>query len=1447
MNSATHLLVDCKLIQDYQMTSELKADAQVVATHFEGAPAYLSKDTEGAAYFTHRDPTSSSGWARQYLGYAPSHIAAAHHEAKGTVLLCVMQPDSANGSPIVRVMSRKRASEAWLTESFEFIPGTTIAKVRLKNVRGTLYCMFIYQLAAEDETFPYRMAFAEFKDRQTSFKDHSGHAIDSLNADIGVGPNGDVGAYVLFSPQIYWRPLATADSYKRQFDDKHHHGADHHNLTVWQPQPPNGALAPGFLAQAGHLGSPNFTHPQDTPMMAYPLDDPSGTMEPLLKLVTKWIKVYDTHGTTTDTPFSLLRPRVEGVYRALGCVGVNSADPILDNISYGTYAIHKSFAVGGKYTEDKAKGGVAESESQNSLGIWYTDNCGGSKKCASISKIVPGGSSGFGIGTFYAREGCGRMDLVDDTICCPSKHPKRKSLLLFMPLRGNYVWQVASVPTVNLATSLAVVESSSGASNILCTQDGGLAYRLRGMSRDQKGEWESLPSINGVGLSRVVAAANGNDDLNVFAISSKGHPYHALLTRVVMRTSGVAKEEANAFLPLLTKEDNISSLDVVVDPYRNVSVFALGHVGSKLSTQFWMADARTSNWTMQAVQTDTDAKMQEIRSFSVQISALDKNDLPMMEENLRIWSEGPALVKINGKSQFLDKNTAVELGALLDGRCRIMIPTNTIHAPILHVHASFMNAEEYVSISPNADIQIKLAQLDKPGALAGAQKNSLHSKPEPLFPKGTNGPTEGELNEVGAYLSQSMRLLPEFDYASDLKYLRWNREVQGKPAAKTAKPRALQRLAPMRELHFGLRMERGKAKYFNYTPTLAAQKIESFSDAAKIFSGTWGDAWNFIKNAGTRIAAEFDVIISTVGKAVHAAMTFVINGVKYVFNGIVSLVQEVFTMVEGVFSTIGVAFNDLVQWLGYLFDWDNILRSKKAIQLTMNFGLDLQKITIHGLRNKADAFIDGLKSKMDAAFDTAIAALDPGLTMEAANAQDAASPESKSINAHNTVFNSLMDNKAGGGIQGLPTSSGQVLGELGEKLERDFGELLKSPKLRSMVDRLLHMPMDGEAFLRTSMATLLELIKDLADFAINIAKDLLDAILDLLVVQIGNLQAALNASWNIPLVADLYKFITKENSMSTMDLFSLMLAVPVTPLYKISRGVAPFPDQDSLTLLENHYQELLLQVRREVDGNAPAHAKQRALKPLNASQKVDWNWQNSLQAFCLLVQGTCKLVAIPVDGILAAKPPLPSGLPKPGEQSLLLEVKESSPKIDKYYEVFDEPKTLRELSYISAVVELIDHLASVPFSIFESVDRDKEFEAIVQSGRRYIWSALFIPPIVDLVNVIRNGELLENYNTPGIVCKTVFSVIQSFIYTVDFAWLTDWSKSPKVPYTLSISDYLSKICKTVPGAFALLRHDELFMASDGATTIAYSIIKTVGKSASLGASIWKYTIILKLP
>jgi hypothetical protein len=121
-------------------------------------------------------------------------------------------------------------------------------------------------------------------------------------------------------------------------------------------------------------------------------------------------------------------------------------------------------------------------------------------------------------------------------------------------------------------------------------------------------------------------------------------------------------------------------------------------------------------------------------------------------------------------------------------------------------------------------------------------------------------------------------------------------------------------------------------------------------------------------------------------------------------------------------------------------------------------------------------------------------------------------------------------------------------------------------------------------------------IKDIVLFVLQGAEDILSMMLGLVEDAVKGLQSALNASVDIPVISYIYKLLTDED-LSILDVLCLILAVPVTILYKVIFGSAPF-SADSVNQLNNLSWPWLSDAEHSPHGTSLAASLRSAANPL---------------------------------------------------------------------------------------------------------------------------------------------------------------------------------------------------------------------------------------------------------
>jgi hypothetical protein len=352
-----------------------------------------------------------------------------------------------------------------------------------------------------------------------------------------------------------------------------------------------------------------------------------------------------------------------------------------------------------------------------------------------------------------------------------------------------------------------------------------------------------------------------------------------------------------------------------------------------------------------------------------------------------------------------------------------------------------------------------------------------------------------------------------------------------------------------------------------------ANALPDVGSVLKSLTDTWGDVASAIKHG----AAQFvECIASAVAGGVKTAITLIVQGVKYVFKYTITLAEEALDLVEEIFSAVAVAFDDLFAWLGYIFNWDNILRSQEAVIHVVNELFDFLTGAAETVKTNVDNnLVSFANNQIPQFFNTIQSKIDPNLTigqMQAANAQPLEgfdSPAAQLIGTH-LVQNAPNASATSTGLSASLASDTSALQDILDKVN-SFGETYGvNQKIQDALAKFQTAMSSPDQYLQIVLSGIVDLVEAAVLAMVAGMQILVDAVLDAIVLLLSTLQSALNAEWSIPIVSDLYERMTTSDSnpnglpLTPLGLMGLLIAMPATVVYTAVNKQAPFPDDNSL-------------------------------------------------------------------------------------------------------------------------------------------------------------------------------------------------------------------------------------------------------------------------------------------
>lgn len=660
------------------------------------------------------------------------------------------------------------------------------------------------------------------------------------------------------------------------------------------------------------------------------------------------------------------------------------------------------------------------------------------------------------------------------------------------------------------------------------------------------------------------ASADQSGICELIGIASTGLLYHT-------RQDASGSDTWSQFVPIGAQPDQtFLAVQSVRDPDGNMRVIAV--TTEYELYQAWQ-DPDTSDWYFEEIEFSLPGNIQAFASYRTQITFYDSNDAPAADVDVQIFTDQPVTMTINGIATGLNPSTP--WSGTTDGSGRVILSymTGGIGVGALSVWSSFMDPGDRVALDPSGPTQSTLAGLLPDGtSLMQAQVYDANGNSTRLFTG-----TQAEAASISQAVLQAMTLTGiDSPAPTGMKYLHRNNDMR---AARTfslntgLQPGQID-FANVPAQNWEVNFTSSGPQFENLDAEVAAQhraaraalpRIDSFLG----FDCDWGDVMDMIVD-GTVQLVQFAV--DKLANGISAAITLTINAVNVVFETIVGWVRQALDLIERVFEYIGAGFEQLFGWLGYLFNWTDILTVKDGIKFLFQQSFTLLSDLLQWLQGYISTWLTEFNSQIDGFFTNIIAKL--GVTQNVTGvqaAEPAVAVDAESLNSKNVVLTGFVNNANDASI---PSSAAKLTGTPGDPISTLIEALQQAAEsyqqgganynnfataigyFQNMGSVLLTQP---DKALLNGIAGFLQTINAIAQAAVSTINTLITVILNALAAIVEAVGQMLSDAWTIPFVSDLYSYITHGGTLSALDLGALIVAIPVTIAYKLVSS-DPLPD-----------------------------------------------------------------------------------------------------------------------------------------------------------------------------------------------------------------------------------------------------------------------------------------------
>ena len=749
------------------------------------------------------------------------------------------------------------------------------------------------------------------------------------------------------------------------------------------------------------------------------------------------------------------------------------------------------------------------------------------------------------------------------------------------------------------ATAIASALNSAGDSNLFVAATGGLYLFAPANQHDQATAVQILPTGLITGASELTASSAGGRTA-VWWVNPQGN----LMYTMCAEGSEATPSAWSAPVPiLLTPEKFAFYLNLGAGSnvlFANVN----GQNLVRLSQ-----DPVTTGWQQSSILLPPTAPGDIITydSYTTQVQVTDDNGIGAANAVLTVTATSPVSVYLNDVYYLLSPTVPVQVSTDVTGALTVIQETQSLAGVCLHLLLAG-DAAATADVNPLSTPLAILGTVHTGNDLAAVRVTNADGSQQPLVPSSVSGTDKDAAAQAIVQFVKIGGGLPQDG----------SRQQAAARVAQVAHAAA----APA----WGLSFAGGGLTYHgpDAGPHAAAPRAAAAAASSAIAMAA-GDFFQWAEQVYTDVS-------SFVVQSVDGAFHFLVTVAGQAYDVVLDCLAAVMHAAELVFSKIMVFLDDLIKWLGFVFEWSDILRTHrvmkniftqyadKAIAGLGTLGTDLQ----NGFTSATDYIKawTGIPANAPAGLSSGV----DGLTGSSQPAPGLNTAQSNwglyhlKSNATNASF-SPPSTGFSGDLQSILQPLINALA-LEQAVMQTASNHFQNNIIAKIHDLSLTQIIEGVFAIITD--ALLESVENVLLAAVEVFAALLKGVLDLLTTTI-----------DFPVISSVYQSVTGDN-LSLLDLICLVAAIPATIGYKLAAGAAPFPDDATTTALINASGWAGLQ---QICGTSTAQAHLAGAIAPRADTESVFSTLGKVSAIFALIGGLSLSVLSPLNQKLPALSP----------------------------------------------------------------------------------------------------------------------------------------------------------------------------------------------------------------
>jgi len=599
-------------------------------------------------------------------------------------------------------------------------------------------------------------------------------------------------------------------------------------------------------------------------------------------------------------------------------------------------------------------------------------------------------------------------------------------------------------------------------------------------------------------------------------------------TQKLWYVTGAQGAAPGAWTAAIALQEHVAHICALRQPSRRANQLISATSDNRLGYQ-WQ-DPATTLWRATDIPLGDAGAARQFPSYTSTLHFEDAAQNAMANMEVALTSSQWGYVTVNGYVWELSPDTPVTTTTDSGGNLTIVAPTVTLGTPVYHARPKPETDAHNINPADNA--------IQRLAAVQSAQ-DLLDQFPD----------MDPDAAELGAKtlstLTQYMASLPDDGSNAD----------------------GSQPISPLPDQLWGGDMSSGSLAVYNDNAEVllatAPPSTQLFMRTAQL------DVVDTLESAAGDVLHAMEAGIEAIGEFVFAVAEGVVRfAVKIAgqwFHFLLASIGAVLELINWViYQLLGIDLEKILKWLGFLFEWDDIVDTHKVFTNIAHQSMDMLCNKLPDVQARIDQVFNQILAKTDSLGQHPLMAADsPYASVQIRDVATSTSSDAANSDGVNSALYS-----AGGSFASYQALHGGILDGpapeygSGDDTIRNFVDNTLIPQLQKMTQEIETAFQTLMADYQAGTLTVGEVVgvvtKTLVETVVEIVQVIVDGLFTVADTLLSTLDSLLFDEIDIPLLTSLYEWLTDNSKMSLVDGLSLLAAIPSTIFYKTVAGEAPF-------------------------------------------------------------------------------------------------------------------------------------------------------------------------------------------------------------------------------------------------------------------------------------------------